>query len=133
MVYGCKCAMVGSPSRFMTSAKMRFFWLPLSTRNCSGEPFTHICEWKRHSPSSGSSGSSLWILVVETMALGSTSMIYFPLSLPLFGSDLGSGNASDLGAFSSATNECLALLGFQCFGQIGKTTRPDNITTTLGS
>jgi hypothetical protein len=47
MVYGCGCVVVGKPSRFMTSAEMRFFWLPLSTMNCSGEPFTHIWEWKR--------------------------------------------------------------------------------------
>ena len=60
MVYGYGCAMVGRPSHFTTSAEMRFFCLPLSTRNCSGEPFTHICEWKRHSPSSGSSGSWWW-------------------------------------------------------------------------
>ena len=42
MVYGCGCAVVGKPNRFTTSAEMRFFWLPLSTMNCSGEPFTHI-------------------------------------------------------------------------------------------
>ena len=59
MVYGCGCAMVGRPSCFTTSAEMRFFCLPLLTRNCSREPFTHICDWKRRSPSSRSSGSSL--------------------------------------------------------------------------
>ena len=59
MVYGCRCAMVGRLSYFATSAEMRFFWLPLSKRNCNGEPFTHILAWKRCSPSSGSSGSSL--------------------------------------------------------------------------
>ena len=79
MIYGCGCAMVGRLSYFMTSIEMRFFWLPLSIINCSGEPFTHICEWKRRSPSYGSSGSSLWSLVVEKIALGSASMICFPL------------------------------------------------------
>jgi hypothetical protein len=59
---------------------LTFFWLPLSTMKCSGVPFTHICEWKRHSPSSGSSGSLGWSLVVATVALGSASMICLPLS-----------------------------------------------------
>jgi hypothetical protein len=45
-----------------------------------GVPFTHICEWKRHSPSSGSSGSSGWNFVVAMVTLGSASMIHFPLS-----------------------------------------------------
>jgi hypothetical protein len=45
----------------------------------SGVPFTHICEWKRHSPSSGSSGSSGWTFVVAMVTLGSASMIHvFP-------------------------------------------------------
>ena len=81
MVYDYGCVVVGRPSHFTTSAEMRFFWVPL--RNSSGEPFTHICEWKRRSPSSGSSGSSLWSLVVEKMALGSASMLFFPFSYPL--------------------------------------------------
>ena len=50
MLYNCGCGMVGSPSGFMTSVEMRFFWLPLSTMNYSGEPFTHIWEWKRCPP-----------------------------------------------------------------------------------
>jgi hypothetical protein len=87
---------------------MRFFWLPLSIMNYNGEPFTHILEWKRHSASSGSSGSSFWIFVVVTMALGSTSIIYFPLSFPLSGSDSELEHASDSEAFNSATSECLA-------------------------
>jgi hypothetical protein len=86
----------------MTSAEMRFFWLPLSMMKCSGVPFTHIYEWKRHSPSSGSSGSPGWSLVVETVALGSTSMICLPLSG--FGSE--SESTSDSEAFTSATNDC---------------------------
>jgi hypothetical protein len=104
MVYGCGCAMAGKPNRFTTSTEMRFFWLPLSTMNCNGEPFTHILEWKRRSASSGSSGSSLWIFVVATMALGSASIIYFPLS----GSNLELEHASDSEAFNSATSDCLA-------------------------
>jgi hypothetical protein len=85
MVYGCGCVVVGKPNRFTTSIEMRFFWLPLSTMNCNGEPFTHILEWKRCSTSSGSSGSSFWIFVVATVALGSASIICFPLSFPLSG------------------------------------------------
>jgi hypothetical protein len=46
----------------------------------SGVPFTHICEWKRCSPSSGSSSSSGWTFVVAMVTLGSASMIHFPLS-----------------------------------------------------
>jgi hypothetical protein len=86
----------------MTSAEMRFFWLPLSTMKCSGVPFTHIYEWKRRSPSSGSSGSASWSLVVATVALGSTSMIRLPLS----GSGSESESASDSEAFTSATSDC---------------------------
>jgi hypothetical protein len=108
MVYVCGCAVVGKPNCFMTSTEMRFFWLPLSTMNCNGEPFTHILEWKRRSASSGSSGSSFWIFVVATMALGSASIICFPLSFPLSGSDSESEHASDSEAFNSATSDCLA-------------------------
>jgi hypothetical protein len=68
----------------------------------NGVPFTHICEWKSHSPSSGSCGSPGWRLVVEMVALGSTSMIYLPLS----GSSSESEPASDSEAFTSAINEC---------------------------
>jgi hypothetical protein len=64
----------------MTSAEMRFLWIPLSMMKCSGVPFTHIYEWKRHSPSSGLSGSLGWSLVVATVELGSASMIHLPLS-----------------------------------------------------
>jgi hypothetical protein len=88
----------------MTSAEMRFFWLPLSTMKCSGVPFTHICEWKRRSPSSGSSSSPCWSLVVETMALGSASMICLPLS----SYDSESEPASDSEAFTSATSSALS-------------------------
>ena len=58
MVYGCGCVVVGKPNSFMTSTKMGFFWLPFLTTNCSGNPFTHIWEWKRCSSSFRSSGSS---------------------------------------------------------------------------
>jgi hypothetical protein len=75
--------------------------MPLSTMKCSGVPFTHICEWKRHSPSSGSSGSPGWSLVVATVALGSASMI----SLPLYGSSLELESASDSEAFTSSTSD----------------------------
>jgi hypothetical protein len=102
MVYGCGCGVVGRVSRLTTSAEMRFFWLLLSTMKCSGVPFTHIYEWKRHSPSSGSSGSPGWSLVVATVALGSASMIRLPLSSFV----LESESAFDLEAFTSATNDC---------------------------
>jgi hypothetical protein len=85
----------------MTSAEMRFFWLPPSMMKCSGVPFTHIYEWKRFSPSSGLSGSPSWSLVVETMVLGSTPMICLPLSS--FGSE--SEYAYDSEAFTSATRD----------------------------
>ena len=60
MVYGCGCSMVGRPNCFMTSTEMRFFWLLLSTINCSREPFTHMLEWKRRSSSSRSSWWQQW-------------------------------------------------------------------------
>jgi hypothetical protein len=97
----CGYGVVGRVSCLTTSTKMRFFYLPLSMIKCSRVPFTHICEWKRCSPSSGSSGSPGWSLVVATVALDSTSMIC--LSLSSFGSELES--ASDSEAFSSATND----------------------------
>jgi uncharacterized membrane protein len=81
VVYNCGCGIVGRANRLTTSAEMRFFWLLLSMMKCSGVPFTHICEWKRHSPSSSSSGSPGWSLVVATVALGFMSMIYLPLSI----------------------------------------------------
>jgi hypothetical protein len=81
----------------MTSAEMRLFWLPLSMMKCSGVPFTHICEWKRHS-----SGSPGWSLVVATVAVGSMSMICLPLS----GSDSKTEPTSDSEAFTLATSDC---------------------------
>jgi hypothetical protein len=68
---------------------------------CIGVPFTHICEWKRRSPSFGSSGSPGWNLVVETVALGSTSMTHLPLS----SSSSESKSTSDSKAFTSATSD----------------------------
>ena len=108
MVYECGCAMVGNPNRFMTFAEMRFFWLPLSTMNCSGEPFTHMWEWKRRSSSYESSGSSFWIFMVVMVVLGSASIIFFPLSFPFLGLDSLSKHASDSEAFISATSDYLA-------------------------
>lgn len=108
MVYDCGCVVVGRPNGFMNPTEMRFFWLPLLTMNCSGEPFTHIYEWKRCSHSNGSSRSFLWILAVATMALSSRLMIFFPFSFPLLGSDLESEHAFDSKDFSSTTSHCLA-------------------------
>jgi hypothetical protein len=85
----------------MTSTEMRFFWLLLSIMKCSKVPFTDIYEWKRCSPSSISSGSPGWSLVVEMVALGSASMICLPLS----SSGSESESASDSKAFSSTTND----------------------------
>ena len=100
--------MVGKPSHFTTSTEMKFFWFLLLTMNCSKEPFTHIWELKRGSSSSGSSGSSFWIFVVATVALGSTLIICFPLSFPLLGSNSELEHASDSNAFSLANSYCLA-------------------------
>jgi hypothetical protein len=58
MLYGYKYGFVDNPNCLTTSAEMIFFWLLISIIKCSGVPFTHICEWKRRSPSSGSVGSS---------------------------------------------------------------------------
>jgi hypothetical protein len=86
----------------MTSVEMRFFWLPISTIKCSEVPFTHIYEWKRCSPCSGLSGSLGWSLVVETVALGSMSMICLPFS----GSSSYLEHTYDLEAITFATNDC---------------------------
>jgi hypothetical protein len=85
----------------MTSTKMRFFKLPLSMMKCNMVPFTHICEWKRCSPSSGSYGSLGWSLVVAMVEISSTSMIHLPLS----GSSSESETASDSEPFTSATSD----------------------------
>jgi hypothetical protein len=102
MLYGCRCGVVGKSNCLMTSVEMRFFWLPLSTIKCSGVPFTHIYEWKRHSPSSGSSGSSSWIVAVTTVAVGSASIICLLLLLSESESKSGLNSVS----LSSATNDC---------------------------
>jgi len=74
---------------------------------CSVIPFTHICDWKRCSPSSYSSGSSSWICVVEMMTLGSTTMIHFPLSLTMtLGLESESEPRSDSKAWISTTSDC---------------------------
>jgi hypothetical protein len=108
MVYNCGCVVVGKPNHFTNSIEMRFFWLPLSMMNCSGEPFTHIWEWKICSSSSGSSGSTFWIFLVAMVALGSAMIIFFPLSFPFLGYDSVSENTFDSKALISATNDCLA-------------------------
>lgn len=87
----------------MTSTEIRFFWLSLSTMKCSEAPFTHICEWKRCSPSSSYFGSLGWNLVVVTVALVSASMICFQLSR--FDSKLEYASNSE--SFSLATSDCL--------------------------
>lgn len=108
MVYGCRCSVFSRLIHLTTSIEMRFFWLPLSTMNYNRDIFTHICEWKICSPSSRSSGSIFWILVVATVALGFTSMIFFPLSFSLLGFDNKLEHAFNSEAFSSATSDCLA-------------------------
>ena len=108
MVYTCGCDVVGRPSHFTTSVEMRFFWLPLSTMNCIREPFTHICEWNRCSPSFGSLGSIFQILIVATVVLGPASMIRFPLAFPLWVFSSKLEHVSDSEAFNLATNDCLA-------------------------
>ena len=84
---------------------MRFFWLPLSTTKFRGVPFSHICEWKRRSSAFDSSGSSSWIYVVATVAVGSTSMVCLPLSAAVaLGSK--SESRSDSKNLILATNNC---------------------------
>lgn len=80
ILYGCGCGVVGNFNLFMTSTEIRFFGLLLSTMKCSEVPFTHIFEWNRCSPSSNSSSSFGWIIVVVMVTLGSTPMTHIPLS-----------------------------------------------------
>ena len=99
MLYGYRCGVVGKWNCLTTYAEMMFFWLPLSIIKCSGVPFTHICEWKRHSPSSRSSYG--WIVAVATIAVGSASMI----CLLLLFSESGSKSELDSFSLSSTTND----------------------------
>ena len=78
MVYGWGCGIVDKFSLLTTSANIKLFYLPLSRMKFSGVPFTHICEWKRCSPSSSSIELFGWIFAVVMVALGSASMIQFP-------------------------------------------------------
>jgi hypothetical protein len=78
-----------------------FFWLSLSTIKCSGVPFTHICEWKSCSPSSGS--SSGWIVAVVTVEVGYASMICLLLLFSELDTKLGFHSLS----LSSTANDCI--------------------------
>jgi hypothetical protein len=102
MLYGCRCGVVDKSNYLMTSIEMRFFWIPLSTIKCSRVSFTHICEWKRHSPYSVSSGSFGWIVAVATIVASSASIICLLLLLSKSESDSGFDSVS----LSSATNDC---------------------------
>jgi hypothetical protein len=94
-------------------SKMRFFWLLLSTMKCTGVHFTHIYEWKRHSPSFGSSGSPGWSLEVKMVALGSASMIRLPLS----SSGLESEPASVIQRLSLQPHETALSDNQQCYAK----------------
>jgi hypothetical protein len=102
MLYGCGCGVVGNSNCLTTFVEMSFFWIFLSTMKCNGVPFTHICEWKRCSPSSGSVGSSGWIIVVATMEVGPVSIIYL---LPLFSKSY-SESGFDSFSLILATTDC---------------------------
>jgi len=107
MVYVYGCVVVSRPRCFTTYTEMRFFWLLLSTMNYNGEPFTHIYEWNRHSPSSISLGSIIWILVVAIVALGSTLIICFLFSFFLSTSNLELKHVYDSEAFNLTTSHCI--------------------------
>jgi hypothetical protein len=100
MLYGDSCDVFEKSNYLTTFAEMRLFSLLLSTIKWNGSSFTHIYEWKRCSPSSGSSGSSGWIVVVVTVAVGSASIIC--LLLLLSESELGLNFVS----LSLSTNDC---------------------------
>jgi hypothetical protein len=80
MVYGCGCGVIVRFNLLIASLNIRLFWLSLSKLKWRGVPFTHIYELKRRSPSLVSSGSFGWNFLVVMVTLGSTSMIWFPLS-----------------------------------------------------
>jgi hypothetical protein len=103
MLYGCGCGVVGKSNCLTTSTKMMFFWLLLSTIKCSGVPFTHICEWKSRSLSSGS--SSGWIFAIVIVAVGFASMFYLLL---LFFEPRSKSRFGSL-SLSLATNDCIEL------------------------
>jgi hypothetical protein len=87
----------------MTYVDIRFLWLPLSTMKWSGVHFTHIYEWKRGSPSSGSYGSYSWTFLVDMVTLGFASMVYFTL----FGYERESKPTFESEAFILANNDYL--------------------------
>jgi hypothetical protein len=101
MLYGCGCDVVGKSNGLTTSAKMMFLWLSLPKIKCSWVPFTHIFEWKRHSPSSQSSSGC--IVVVGIVAMGSLSMIYILL---LFFESRSKSRFDSL-SLSLTTNDCI--------------------------
>jgi hypothetical protein len=100
MVYGWGCNFVGSVILLMTFIEIKFFYLSMSTTKCNDVPFTHIYESKRYSYSLGSSG---WTFVVVIETLGSTLMVYFPLSMESCGIKV----ELDPKAFSLSNNDCL--------------------------
>jgi hypothetical protein len=102
MVYGWWCSIIGNFNILKTLAMFRFFSLPLSKMKCSGVPFSHICVWKRCSPSSSSSGSSSCIVVVAMVAMGYSLMICFHLLL----FELYSKSSSNYFSLISTTNDC---------------------------
>jgi len=102
MLYGCGCGVVDNPNCLTTFVEMMFLWLSLSTIKWNRVPFTHICEWKRCSPSSWFVGSSSWIVVVTTIEVGFASMIYLLLVFSELDSELGFDSLSLI----SNTNDC---------------------------
>jgi hypothetical protein len=108
MVYGCGCAVVGKPNHFTTSTEMRFFWLHVVDNELQrGTLYPHLgmeetlcLLW------------IFWFLLLDLCGgnggIGLASIIFFPLSFPLSGSDSESEHASDSEAFNSATSDCLA-------------------------
>jgi hypothetical protein len=114
ILYGCGYGVVEKSNFLMTFDEMRFFYILLSTMKCSGVPFTHIYEWKRHSPSSRSYGFSIWIVVVVIVAMGFSSMI----CLILLFSESNSELRLDSISLSLDTNGCLERHSSDCCGKV---------------
>jgi hypothetical protein len=101
MFYRYGCGVVGKSNFLTTFVEMMFIFILLSTIKLIGVLFTHFCEWKSFSPSSRS--SSGWIVVVVTVEVGSSSMIYL---LYLFSESMSNLGFDSL-SLSLATNDCI--------------------------
>jgi hypothetical protein len=103
MEFGGGWSVIGSFIFMKTSSNTGFLWFPVLKMKWNGIPFTHICEWNKHSPSLGSSSSYGYTFKITIVKLGSMLMIHFSLSM---GSS-GIGDEPKYEAFIFVNNDFL--------------------------